>query len=315
MSKKASAKERVRRIKVIKRNLNLNEYKRYPNLDVSAELFELIAARFPQYQSSKQFLNLSRPIGHEDLDEFLGFLTSLGLKLQAHKADRHAQVRLVDVENITDAEIANAPFLECVLAAPQIVTAKMGLRDGETEPQIVVDQRLKKNRGRDFGSLWPYTNAIVVREAAKGRLEQANLRHLRFRLLATATDSKPWPDDIEPLYQVWSDLELPPVSCLLHDNDGQVFNSDVPQDSLSNGCFLLDGLKGYPSYQYDADQLSNVGPFDLAFTKERFGGTQLRQRSLICSQKAVLAFKELGMKLTLYPVSVHGGSRVTDKLG
>ena len=142
-------------------------------------------------------------------------------------------------------------------------------------------------------------NALIVRGEMKEKLAAAGLKHLAFRKLDTETGE--WPPDIQPLYLLWSDFELPPVQNLLFDNKVRVFPSEGNWGPHPDGCFLLDSYEMSPRPRYNR---AHVDPsaFDVALTYERFGNHEPCWPALIVSQTFRAVCKKLGIKLTWWPV-------------
>ncbi len=291
----------TRRIRVFRHNSNLAKP---VGSDVTDEVFEQIVKKFPRYKTSPSTIYLERPLGHQDLDEFLTFLRSLELKIQKRKADRPMQVTVADLQEFTKAEINSALLVECALTAPQIASGVRFLDNLHGEFKVEVDSRLIKNKNKQFGALWPHSSRLVVREAAKRKLESVGLTGLCFKLLGTTSADGKWPPGIEPLYQIWGELELPPVKILLCDNAGNVFPSEGNRGPFPAGCLLLDGYIQFPQLQYAAHEVERLGSFDVAHTYERIGSNEPCCHQLVYSQKAIKAFREIGMKVTLKPVLI-----------
>ena len=134
--------------------------------------------------------------------------------------------------------------------------------------------------------------SVVVTNALRLRLQQAQLRRLSFRETVIEDNDEAeerYAEGVEkrqevfdPFWELTSDLILPPMSpdSKFVDHDGQPFIGD-----LSKGCFLYDGFLHEPEPHYLAGSLEAAAPFDLALTHERFGNYEgVSYRRLIASK-------------------------------
>jgi hypothetical protein len=117
-------------------------------------------------------------------------------------------------------------------------------------------------------------------------------------ILAQTLDQ--WPDGVEPLFLVWSEIELPPVRNWLFDNEGRVFQSEGNRGPLSDGCFVLEGKDEEYHWHYREQDLARIGDFDIAYTYERHGGKEPCYRLVVVSQRFRRVMEELGFKKFRY---------------
>lgn len=91
-----------------------------------------------------------------------------------------------------------------------MIAEKDPLPDGM--PYVIREPRLKKQRGHDFGHAYA-SQFILVRGEAKKKLESSGLKGLKLIPLELKDkrfwenpQTVPWPDDVEPLFLMWSEI-------------------------------------------------------------------------------------------------------------
>ena len=177
-------------------------------------------------------------------------------------------------------------------------------------PYVIREPRLKKQRGHDFGHAYA-SQYILVRGEAKKRLESSGLMGIKFIPLELKDkrfwenpQTVAWPDGVEPLFLMWSEIELPPVRNWLFDNEGRVFPSTGNRGPFTDGCLLLEGHFTHVHMHYLKSEIDALGDFDMAYTYERYGGKDPScERRLLVSQRFRQVMKEFGFKKLMYYVS------------
>lgn len=173
--------------------------------------------------------------------------------------------------------------------------------DEEGKPWVICDSRLRKNRSRETGGTFAFPDRILVRGQMRLRLEQAGLKGLELRPLGLlSVDPRkgkginriPWPEDIEPLYQVYSSVELPVCKNWMFDNKGRVFHPK-DRDFLPDGCMPLNGREPMGALHYSRTEIEPFMDFDIVRTYERYWGNV---PTLLLSKRLLKVFKELGIK-------------------
>ncbi len=226
-----------------------------------------------------------------------------GLTPQKHRADVPAQVEISDFRVYTAAEIDSAPLLTCEGHDPFIGSVVLDPESPAAGLRLKRDQWFKRCKKRQFGSMVNLYHLLAVRGAAKQAMELAELRGLKLMMMPTDSATGEWPEEIEPLHLIWSEWVLPEVNNELFNNQHEVFRSSERDfTNLQSGCFLLDGHKISPALRYRAFDTSS---FDVAVTRERFGGTQQCYSQIVYSQRARRVLEQLDSKLIFRPVEIR----------
>lgn len=169
------------------------------------------------------------------------------------------------------------------------------------EPYVLNGKVLRAKRHLDHGSSWAWGNLMFVREPMMQRLVAAGLSGLSFRRVELAEDRPkpegfvgpiPWPADIPPLYQIYSDIELPHCKNWMFDNVGRVFHPQ-DRDCLPDGCMPLNGRGPAVSYHYAKDEIDPYLKYDIVRSYER---TWNCGPFFWVSERFLRIGKELGMK-------------------
>ncbi len=159
-----------------------------------------------------------------------------------------------------------------------------GLDRQEDDETWVVKVDIRQKNKLQIGLLEGH-NEIVVAAEMKERFEMENLIGLEFS-----------PIKLEPadrvkksLWHFWSHVTLPSTLLPLQHQDGTDFTGD-----LSRGCYPDDGGYFPVELRYRHSEIAKLGNFDVAITRERFGGTHgPKFRKLVVSQR----FREVAEKL------------------
>jgi len=98
-----------------------------------------------------------------------------------------------------------------------------------------------------------------------------------------------------------SDLTLPSLApeCQLAHRDGRAFTGD-----LAKGCILVEGDYCVPEFRYRGTDIERLGVFDLAVTRELFGGKREAFQRLIASSRFYGLCKDAGLPVDWIPVRV-----------
>ncbi len=225
-----------------------------------------------------------------------------GLTPQKHRADVPAQLQIIDYRAYSDVEIDTAPLVTCERHSPFIASVDFDSASPCLGLRVNQDQWFKRCKDRELGSMVNLFHLLAVRGAAKRALESAGLDGLQLMMLPTNSPSGDWPEGIEPLHLIWSERVLPEVDADLFDNRREVFRS-AQRDftNLKSECYLLDGHDVSPPLRY---QKLDTSAFDVAITRERFGGKQPCYHQIAYSQKARRALEALDRKLIFKPVLI-----------
>lgn len=140
---------------------------------------------------------------------------------------------------------------------------------------------------------------VTVIDWLKDAILQARMRHAQFEEVQMCEGAS-WPG--ESWWALTSDLTLPALSshCDLRDEDGQ------PCDGRrGNGCFLKEGLLRRGELRYTRAAIASVGDFDIALTREWFGGrTGPCHPRLVASSRFYQFCRKQKLKMDWIPVRV-----------
>ena len=162
---------------------------------------------------------------------------------------------------------------------------------------VVSADRRQKNK-LQFGSLFP-AHVCGFANPLKSQLEHAGLTGLFFVPILVEPADKA----IKPLWQLSSDLVLPPNLLPLQQNDGGDFSGD-----LDKGCFYDEGGYRPASPHYHVKDFERLEPFDVAMSSEQIGPHPNHAfRQLIVTQKFRQTMMHLGALGCEYvPVTLVG---------
>jgi hypothetical protein len=266
----------------------------HPNKGVPEDVFQIIVERFPVYLASKSRIELMLPFGHPDLKAFVDFARTLSLNIEPNRATQ-SQVEILDYTKYSKSEVQTTDFLEGMLTAP-LFDGCIDIRDGR--PVAIVKQ-LKSTIGKAFGSLTNFPNLIFIRGREKSRLESHGLNGLILQPVGTDRPDANWPDDVEPLYLVWSSIEFPCADMEVFDAKGSILkSSDWDWANRETMLYPLDGYEVQPMLHYQ----KWLPAADVGLSKEHFGGHGYGYRRIVFSQRGRMALEEMGMQLDWVPV-------------
>lgn len=275
------------------------------------EMYAKVLARFPEHSRARgEYMRAERlPDADPRVHELLAFLKEVGAIIPVDRTVMREGVsakkyKLYDEKQLQK-EIDQAPLLE-VNHDGLIIAETSWLPDGM--PYVINEPRLRKQRAYEFGHAYAWNHFMMVRGQAKKTLESSGLKGLK--LLPLELKDKPhwqnpqtleqWPEGVEPLFLVWSDVELPPVRNWLFDNEGRVFPSEGNRGPFTDGCMVLEGPGEEYRWHYRKSEIDALGDFDIAHTYERHGSKEPCGPLLVVSQKFRRVMRELGFKTFRY---------------
>jgi hypothetical protein len=152
----------------------------------------------------------------------------------------------------------------------------------------------------------------AVPDRVKRALEAETLKHVCFKpvLLCDSKQKKdhiskilPWRDWGPPWWELCSDYMLGPVSPRMNLMD---YRRQPIAPGIENEPYTRsEGLYLYPELHYLASGMAKEEPFDLARTRESFGGDlRWNERTLVASQGFYQACKRHGFKTKWLPVRI-----------
>lgn len=232
------------------------------------------------------------------LKQALDFANQIGLEIPVDQSRMQSGIEFTFYRTNQPALREYAHFVQASLIG--LIMAEAWF-DEEGKPWIICDSRLRKTRSREIGGIFAFPGRILVRGKMKQKLEDAGLKGLELRPLGLLSmDPRkgkglikiPWPEDIEPLYQVYSNVELPVCKNWMFDNKGRVFHPR-DRDFLPDGCMPLNGREVMGALHYSKAEIDPFMDFDIVRTYERYWKNV---PTLLVSKRLLNIFKELGIK-------------------
>lgn len=243
---------------------------------VPSRLFELICKEFPEHVTKYGWGFVGIPQEDPLVGRFMKFAASIGLNIPADRSRMNTGITY-SIYRSDQLEIhRRAFFTSPALVGP--ILAEVGFR-ADGEPVILHNARLKKASQIEIGGVFAFPEIIVVRGEMKERIAKAGLAGLSLRPLALssadpgkgqALNEIEWPEGIEPLFQVFSEVELPTCKNWMFDNIGRVFHP-ADRDSLPDGCMPLNGLQRTGTLHYAKEDIDPFVKYDIVKTYERYG--------------------------------------------
>ena len=219
-----------------------------------------------------------------------------------NRADFPCQIQILDYHGYSVQEIESAALVTCERANPFIASPSEKVFSDVT--RIASDMYVKRCKNRTFGTFVNLFHLLAVRGEVLRALEDANLVGLQ--LLPLVPDSGAWPSSIEPLHLIWSSHVLPGVDCdvfvdrTLRASRCQVFHASEAESRIQNEPFyILDGFHVRPQLRYAGLDATS---FDIAITRERFGGMSDHYRKIVYSRRAREVLESLDKELSYIPV-------------
>lgn len=261
---------------------------------VPLPLWRILLDLFPEYYNGKIH---SLVFEFDNENEFYGMLlnlSQLGLDVPYDRASQSlfsAQL----TRSYSESDIKSAPLLSPYCVLP--------VADGgyDQDGNFAIIRNITK---RAWGSMGGFlTNVLCCRDEVREKLENSGLKQLKFREMAVMFPEK-LPKNHQPIYQLTSDLILPPSSNWLFDNKGHVWKASDPVQRFPHGCLPLERWHIYPEYHYREIDLKIVPEFDFALTHERIGSQEPCRHDFVCSQRFREVLKELKLPTKFSPIRV-----------
>ncbi len=148
----------------------------------------------------------------------------------------------------------------------QLIATHANATAEQLEREIYVAELDHRQRSAtQFGSLMPFT-ALAVAEPLRSQLLAAELKGLH---LPEVEFRPPNRKVIKPLWGLKSSIILPKPLNLLQGEDG-----NAVEPNTEWWCWWDDGGRDPAVLRYKREELSALGPFDIAMTLERVGQTE-----------------------------------------
>lgn len=279
-----------------------------PTIGLELGLFEELCRLFPHYsRAGGKYLEITTvPEGDPGLLDFLSKVQNLGIKLPVDRSEVSAGISLYHLRGIAPSLVNEAPLLEPWCEGAQLADTQWIERG---VPYVLFNECLRKKKDHQWGRAASWSTMLLVRGEMMEKISRANLVGLSFRPLSLGNKNfwegfkaiPEWPKGVEPLYQIWSTIELPPIRNWLFDNKGRVFSSTGNRGPFPDGCLYLEEFYSQPQLHYRRPEIASLGEFDIAHTYERFGSKDhVAHPTLLVSQRFRAVLEEAGCKRMKY---------------
>jgi len=288
-----------RRITIRLRSPNADFLKHHPNKGIPDDKFSILKEEFPDYLASKSRIEMMLPVSHPDLLAIIEKANALNLNIEPDSSQQ-SQVEIMDYTKYTSEDICTSKFLECQFSIPKF-DCYLDIIDKDIK---VSHDKIhhEKNRVREYGTLTNLPHLLFIRGKVKQYLETAGLKGLELRKVSFSDDGCCWPDDVDPLYLLWSSVKQPYSNLLVYNNDGQTLKSiDCDKGFEEENWYPLDNHEVRPLLEYKA----SVRDVDISLSREQLYGGGEYYRRIIYSQKAKSVLEEIGMELECVPVRLN----------
>lgn len=288
-----------RRITIRLRSPNADFLKHHPNKGIAGDKFSILKAEFPDYLASNSRIEMHLPVDHPDLLAIFKKAKALNLNIEPNRSLR-SQVEIMDYTKYTSEDICASKFLECQFSIPKF-DCYLDIVDKDIKA-FYDKVNHKRNRVREYGTLTNLPHLLFVRGKVKQYLETAGLKGLELRKVSFSDDDCCWPNDVAPLYLLWSSVIQPYSNLLVYNNEGRTLKSiDCGKGFEDENWYPLDNYEVRPLLEYKV----SVREVDISISREQLYGGGEYYRRIIYSQKAKSVLEELGMELECVPVRLN----------
>jgi hypothetical protein len=272
-------------------------------LDIEA--FRKICNRYPEYviDNGRRWGILGVSPEDQFINDVLTYASAIGITIPIDQSVMRTGVDYRQYPSNKDLIFEQSPFTSAALVGTIIADGWFNDNGGSF---VYCNSRLRKMKGAVIGGLASFPSTILIRgDMMKEKLENAGLRGLSLRPLDLGENLPKsaglrlldeWPSGIEPLFQIYSDVELPMCRNWMFDNCGRVF---YPRDRefLPDGCMPLNGRGPMDVLHYSESEINSFFEYDVVRTYERFGREGTR---ILVSKRFQVIFKNLGIRGMTY---------------
>jgi hypothetical protein len=221
--------------------------------------------------------------------QILDYLVACGMTMPTSAWHKHpkGQIHVVYGRDYDREDFESAAYLE---PRPEVTVAVFT----RLNPHGVFEMKTGYMRRFQIGEAG---FEVVVSDALKQKLEKAGLKHLQFvpaELHGEGAEQYP-----DPIWQLSSDLVLPPVSpsCCFTDAEGNSVGDPLKGRTLNEGLYLP------TEYHYTRSSLQALGEFDAARVREGMG-PHYRHHPLIVSRRFYQFCVQHKLKMDWIPVRI-----------
>ncbi|MCU0747979.1 MAG: hypothetical protein MUF13_00330 [Akkermansiaceae bacterium] len=265
---------------------------------VPIELMTLVCGKFPEYVTAYGWSLVGIPLEDPLIQSVLSYFSDIGLNIPIDRSKMNTGVKYSIYRSDHWDRVLDSPFT-CATLTGSILADFVFIDDAE--PMVVCNSRLTKNKGGLIGGVFAFPQIIVVREAMKKILTDFGLAGISFRPLSLAKVSSTesgcvseieWPKDIESIYQLTSEIELPTCKNWMFDNKGRVFHPSN-RNGLSDGCMPLNGREHSAALHYSIEEIDQYLAYDVVKTYEN---VRRGKPEVLVSKRFREVFKQLGIR-------------------
>lgn len=274
---------------------------------VPSEMLDKLKERYPSGVVRDRWKISNIDAGDPYLHEIIEYAKSIGISIPVDQSVVGSGIfyKFYHPQGV-DLRI-KSPFVEMRLVGP--IPAEIGF-PSDALPFVVNDLRLKKNRKLEIGGAFAFPEFILVRGETKRKILEAGLKGLSFARMKLGenrlnTDpaklSADWPEGIEPLYLMTSEVELPVSKNWMFDDAGRVFH---PRDRgfESKMYYPLNGRENSGRLHYSKDEIAPFLEFDVVRTYEHYTRNQPK---ILVSKRFREVFNNLGIKGMKYDLGYY----------
>lgn len=274
---------------------------------VVESLVQLMRSKYPDGKNYGSWTSGLFDEEDSKLLEIIAYAKAIGIKIPFDNSVTKGGVSLRCHSSAGKIRQRNSTFVEPCLVGP--ILTEVGF-DLSGIPFAVRSKRLLQGRRYEIGGAFAFPGYILAREGMKEKIESRNLKGLKFHKLKTAEDrlcknsadlSDDWPADVDPLYLLCSDVELPVCKNWMYDDAGRVFHPKHRDLGLSQ-YYPLNGRENMGPIHYAKSEMGKFAEFDVVKTYERFDRGRPR---ILVSTHFRKVFKELGIRGMKYDLGYY----------
>lgn len=265
---------------------------------VPIDLMNQVCNEFPEYVTASGWSLVGVPLEDPLVQRVLSYFSRIGLAIPVDRSKMNTGIKYSIYRADHWDRVLDSPFTCATLVGS--ILADFVYND-DNEPMVVQNSRLTKSKGGLIGGVFGFPQIILVREAMKKILTDSGLAGISFRPLTLAkigpadcesVSEIEWPKEIESMYQLTSEIELPTCKNWMFDNKGRVFHPSE-RYGLIDGCMPLNGHEQSAALHYSAAEIDKYLKYDVVKTSEN---VMRRKPAVLVSKRFREVFKRLGIR-------------------
>ena len=242
---------------------------------IHEDAYQKFITRWPEFRTGGEGINVKLEINSPELPQVLDFLEHIAEKRPhwnrfPYVSHDYHLFQVFATRTFDRQDIENAEWSYCS-PRNEIAGSAMRLNNG------ILQIRRKTIKSQPIGNTYG-GKTVVCTNQMRLYLEAQKFKKLSF--LPVAVDGKIPPK--EALWQIYSEVILPPVAQPIVDQNGLSF----VRPDLHDGCFI-DDFYVPQILKYKKSEVIKAGVFDVAMTCEKWGPgpERVRYPYLVCSRK------------------------------